>query len=246
MNLKLLVAYEGTHYLGWQKTPFGKSIEDSLEKAFFQILQERFVFQAASRTDKGVHAEGQVVNCILSKPADLFRLLKAVNAVLPKDIKILSMEEASAAFHPTLDALGKEYHYHLCVGPSQLPFHRPFSWHLPKTPDLSRVREAAKELVGTHDFTSFCNDKSAKNPECRLTRVELVELPGNRLKFVVSGNHFLYKMVRNLVGTLVDIGTTKLKTPILDIMKSKDRTQAGMTAPAHGLILKKVLYDFSQ
>ncbi len=243
MNLKLLLAYEGTHYLGWQKTPFGKSIEECLEKAFFQILQEPLVFQAASRTDKGVHAEAQVVNCILSKPRDLFRLIKSVNAVLPKDITILQMEEAPEDFHPTLNAVGKEYHYHVCMGPTQLPFHRPFSWHVAKTPAIEAMQEAGAALLGIHDFSSFCNDQAHKNPECNLTRLELTPVPGNRLKFVVSGNHFLYKMVRNIVGTLVDIGTKKLMAPIPDILNSKDRTQAGITAPAHGLILKKVFYD---
>ena len=130
-NLKLTLSYEGTQYLGWQKTKMGPSIEETLEKALSQVLRHPVKLQAASRTDAGVHAAGQVINLFTSSPEDLFRLKKSFNGVLPRDISVLTLEEMPDAFHPTLDAQGKEYHYHICLGNVQLPFLRLVSWHFP-------------------------------------------------------------------------------------------------------------------
>lgn len=246
-NIKLTLAYDGTDFFGWQKTPMGPSIEGTLEQAIRQILQEPANLQAASRTDAGVHAQGQIVNFHTTKEnLALKKLCIGINALLPKTISVLNAEEMPAAFHPTLDCTGKEYHYDVCLGMAQLPQFRLYSWHCPYYLDLSQMRQAAQFFLGKHDFSAFCNVK--KNEKYLdhtriIEKIETIELPENRLRFRITGNHFLYKMVRNIVGTLVYVGRGKLQVEeIPKILESVDRTQAGVTAPAHGLMLYKVLY----
>lgn len=237
-NIRLLLAYEGSRYLGWQKTAMGPSIEETVEKALSQVLQHEVKLQAASRTDGGVHAEGQVINFFTPKMISL----KNLNSLLPSDISILAMEEAAVAFHPTLDARGKEYFYSICLGETQLPFHRNFSWHFTLPLDLEKMKKAAKDLVGEHDFSAFTNQRQANN--VRILHSITFDPSPNRLKIRVAGNNFLYKMVRNIVGTLLYVGCGKIESDSMtDILKSQDRSRAGVTAPAHGLVLKKVFYD---
>jgi tRNA pseudouridine38-40 synthase len=243
-NLKLLVSYDGTDYFGWQKTQTGKSIEETLENALRQILREEITLQAASRTDRGVHAEGQVVNFV-TQASDLHLVHRGVNAVLPRNISVKSVEIAEPSFHPTLDSKGKEYHYHICPVPVQLPFYRSFSWHVPTPLALEEMKQAAQLLLGTRDFSEFCNEQadSKRSGICTLRSIELEMLSDGRLQIVVIGDNFLYKMVRNLVGTLVYVGMGKIKAEnIPDILESRDRTRAGVTAPAQGLLLKRVFY----
>lgn len=247
-NIKMTVAYDGGAYLGWQKTPMGPSIEQAIQNILEQVLQEKISLQAASRTDAGVHAVGQVVN-FYTKKDDLQceRLCISLNSLLPKDIAVLGVQHAENAFHPTLDCIGKEYHYSLCYGTAQLPQHRFYSWHYPHRLNLQDMQEAAKQLVGKYDYSSFCNVK--KNEEYDhyvriVERITVVDLGNQRLCFQIQGNNFLYKMVRNLVGTIVYVGRGKLLLSDLpDIIASRDRTRAGVTAPAHGLTLYKVFYD---
>jgi len=247
INVKLILSYEGTAFFGWQKTKFGPSIEEALENAISKILKGPIALQAASRTDAGVHAEGQVVNFFTQK-TDLFKLKRAIQAHLPKTISILSMEEAPINFHPTLHALAKEYHYYVCLGPVQLPFFRNSSWHVPYLPSIEIMQEASLQLLGTHDFSAFCNDRSLseQDPIKTLYKIQLEALPHQRLKISIVGNHFLYKMVRNIVGTLVYIGCGKIPSSSLSsILQSLDRKKAGPTAPAHGLTLHHVRYNLS-
>src|SRR5579872_2350578 len=241
-NIKLIVSYEGTAYLGWQKTAMGPSIEASLERVLEQVLQETIQLQAASRTDAGVHAASQVVNFKTNKNIDLRRLQHSLNYLLPKDISITFIENTLTAFHPTLDACGKEYHYHLCNNAYQLPFHRHFSWHFPQCLSQEKMVKGAKMLIGEYDFSAFCNRLPAheashaqENRVRRIDSIEILPLPHHRLRISVKGNHFLYKMVRNIVGTLVYVGCGKIPVEALfDILQSRDRTRAGVTAPAHG------------
>jgi tRNA pseudouridine38-40 synthase len=240
-NLKLVVAYQGTHYLGWQKTRMGPSIEETLEKALEQIVQHSVQLQAASRTDAGVHAEGQVVNFFTPSEVPLARLQKSLNGLLPGDISVLEMREMEQGFHPTLHTTGKEYHYWVCLGESQLPFHRHFSWHFTYSIDLKKIEKACPVLIGKHDFSAFTNEREEDNVR-EVTSLAIAS-HGNRVQIRVAGNNFLYKMVRNIVGTLMYIGCDKIALEDLPhILASCDRTRAGMTAPAHGLSLKKVLY----
>lgn len=231
---KAFITYDGTRYFGWQKTATGPSIQEELEKAIRQITGETALPEAASRTDRGVHAEGQVIQFALQKPIDPLRLLKGLNAVLPSDIRVL--EIVPKEFHPTLDAIGKEYRYRICQGPVQDPTQRLYSWHIRHPLDLEKVAFAAQALIGRHDFTAFANEEE-KNPICT---IESIVFDGS---FRIKGDRFLYKMVRNIVGTLVYVGCGKLPPDSIPaILESKDRKQAGMTAPPHGLYLHQVFY----
>ncbi len=246
-NIKLTLAYDGRAYLGWQKTGMGPSIEATLQSVIEQILQHPAPLQAASRTDAGVHAQGQVVNFITPRPpADLHRFQLSLNSLLPKDIVVLLAEIMPLSFHPTLHCVGKEYRYFICIGPTQLPQHRFYAWHVYDHLDLSLIRHALPFLVGEHNFAAFCNVK--KNAHYTdyvrtIQTLEFKELDEQRLCFRICGNHFLYKMVRNLVGTLIDIGRGKIALEQLaSILHSHSRPQAGVTAPAHGLFLHQVFY----
>ena len=241
-NIKLILAYEGTRYLGWQKTISGPSIEEELEKAVTQILRHPVNLQAASRTDAGVHAEGQVVNFFTERDMPLDKLQKGLNSLLPCDISVLQIEEAPESFHPTLQNCGKEYHYFVCLGSTQLPFHRNFSWHFSYPVNIEEMNKAAKHLIGRHDFSALTNERQEDNVR-EIFEIG-IEVLDSRLKIRVSGNNFLYKMVRNIVGTLLYVGCGKLSAEeIPAILNSKDRTLAGVTAPALGLVLKEVFYD---
>lgn len=245
-NFKLTLAYEGTRYLGWQKTKMGPSIEEELEKAIAQILHEEITLQAASRTDAGVHAACQIVNFFTKKEINSYRLKRGINALLPKDISVLSLEEVEEAFHPTLSNIGKEYHYHICNGTVQLPFFRTTSWHFSYPLCIEKMKEGAKLLTGVHDFSAFCNDRSlyTKDTVREIFSIDIDPIEHERLRISVRGNHFLYKMVRNIAGTLIYVGCGKIAIDNLqNILKSQDRKQAGVTAPAHGLTLKEVFYN---
>lgn len=246
MNIKLILAYFGLPFMGWQKTPMGPSIEESLETALQKILQHPVQLQAASRTDAGVHAKGQVVNFSTDKELDLKNLLRSLNRMLPKEISVVEAEACPDNFHPTLDTTKKEYHYLICHGPHQLPFHRHTSWHFPYSLNLDRMQKAARLLLGTHDFSAFCNERKLwdRDPVCTLESIAIHPLETNRLAIAIIGDHFLYKMMRNLAGTLAYAGCGKIDPEqIRAILAGKDRTQAGVTAPAHGLILHRVFYS---
>ncbi len=231
---KVILSYDGTHYFGWQKTITGPSIQEQMEKAIARITGETILPEAASRTDRGVHARGQVVQFGLNTPMAPHRLLRGLNAVLPSDIRVL--EITPCEFHPTLDATGKEYRYQMDLNPVQDPTERLYTWHFPYPLDRPKIDSAAKDLVGTHDFTAFANEPE-KNPLCT---IQSVTFDGHT--FQIKGDRFLYKMVRNIVGTLIYIGCGKLNS-IKDILDSRDRKKGGVTAPAHGLYLHQVFYS---
>ena len=245
-NIKLTLAYDGTHLLGWQKTPFGPTVEEILEKALSQILQETVSLNAASRTDAGVHAEGQIVNFLTAKPSlNLSKLHCSLNALTPPSISIIKVEEAPLSFHSTLDSLGKKYQYQVCLSSYQLPKHRYFSWHFPYAIDLSLMQKASDLLLDTHDFSAFCNERSLlqKDPVCTLRAITLTPLEESRLSLTFLGDRFLFRMVRNLVGTLLYVGCGKLSIEeIPALFLHKKRALAGVTAPAQGLHLLHVFY----
>ncbi len=242
MSFKATLSYDGTGYFGWQKTRMGPSIQEKIADAILRITGESPMPEAASRTDRGVHAEGQTIQFSLSQESDPRRLQRSLNAVLPHDIRIVKLENAKKGFHPTLDAVGKEYHYRLSLGPVQDPTHRLYAWHFHSPLDLQIMEKAASDFLGTHDFTAFANEPE-KDPCCELKQIEMGFLDDGRFQIKIAGNRFLYKMVRNIVGTLIYIGCGKL-TPdcIPALLSSRDRKMAGVTAPARGLYLHKVLY----
>lgn len=240
---KLILAYDGTRYFGWQKTKMGPSIQESLQSALKTVCQEPILPEAASRTDRGVHAEAQVVSFSLKKQWEPSRLLRALNGKLAPDIRVKEAAFAPEGFHPTLHAVQKEYRYHFCLGPVQDPVHRLYSWDVLGPVSLDRMRAGARDLLGTHDFTSFAN-LVKKDPFCRLDSIDLIPLADGRLQISIAGNRFLYKMARNLAGTLYYIGRGKLDPgSIPAILKSKDRKKAGISAPARGLTLYRLSYS---
>jgi tRNA pseudouridine38-40 synthase len=246
-NIKLIVAYDGRNYRGWQKTPMGPSIEGALQSILEQILQHPTPLQAASRTDAGVHARGQVVNFLTMKhPLDLNRLKISLNSLLPKDVVVLSIEKMDYSFHPTLDCKGKEYRYYLCYGSTQFPQNRFYSWHYPHSLQIDEMRKSTHFFLGKHDFSAFCNVKHHETYtdfKREIHQLNILNIDEQRLCIQIRGNHFLYKMVRNIVGTLVYIGSGKiLKESIPGILQSGYRPNAGVTAPAHGLFLHLIDY----
>lgn len=244
-NYKLVISYDGSSYAGFQKTKLGPSIEETLEKALETILQHPVAVQAASRTDAGVHAEGQVINFFTAKSISERRIKASLEGLLPKEIAVVSMEEMPLNFHPTLDPIKKEYWYHICNTLIQLPFHRHTSWHFPYPLNLEAMRHAAQGLLGSHDFSAFCNERKLwdRSPVCHLETIEISALQDKRLRIAIIGDHFLYRMARNIAGTLAYVGCGKLKADQIPvILKNKERSQAGITAPALGLTLKRVFY----
>ena len=233
---KAVLSYKGTRYFGWQKTNMGPSIQDTVEQALLRVTQEPTAVAAASRTDRGVHAMGQIVQFALREQWEPAKLLAALNGVLPCDIRMLHIERKE--FHPTLDAVQKEYFYKVSTEEVQDPHDRLFSWHVYYPIDDYKIKKGCQELSGTHDFSAFCNYKKEGrgNPVCHL---ESILFDGTA--FHIRGDRFLYKMVRNLVGTLIYIGAGKLGSA-KEILSSKDRKRAGITAPAHGLYLHQVFY----
>jgi len=249
-NLSLLIAYDGTDYFGWQATHTGSSIESSLREVLEQILQHPVILQAASRTDRGVHAHGQVVNFLTHKPIDLAKLHHSLNALLPPSIVVREILVRSPSFHPTLDAIGKEYLYHIDTNPLQLPLNRYHSWHVPCPLDWELAQQASLLLLGQHDFSAFCNRHEGRVYPHKIREIWWIKiLPPHEgiVTFLIAGNHFLYKMARNLVGTLVDVARHRLPLSSLPlILQKQKRAAAGICAPAHGLSLHRVFYTLEE
>lgn len=246
-NLKLLIAYDGTAYKGWQKTIEGPSIEETLTNVLQQILQEELSLDAASRTDAGVHADGQVVSFRTNNfRGNTHRLFMSLNRLLPKDIAVLSVEKAEEDFHATLNCLLKEYHYQVCYDAVQCPKERFYSWHFPRELDLEKMRSAIPFFIGEKDYAAFCNfKKNAKYLHYyrEVTEIIIREPKPKHLKFIVRGKNFLYKMVRNIAGALLYVGCGKIEpSEVPLIFDSHDRRKAGVTAAAHGLTLHKLFY----
>lgn len=245
-NIKLIISYDGTGFFGWQKAAAGPTIEGELSKALERILGHEVELDAASRTDRGVHAEGQPVRFFstLSDGAiSLSRLIGGLNAVMPVAISVRSAEIMPDSFHPTLHATGKEYHYYLTLGEAQNPIWRLYSWHVFQKLNFAEMEKASNLLLGKKDFSALANEK-ARNPICNLQKISFSFVDG-RFKIALCADRFLYKMARNLVGLLVAIGCGKFKKEsIALLLASRDRTKGALTAPAHGLFLSEVFYDF--
>lgn len=247
-NIKLVIAYDGTNYLGWQKTPTGDSIEGALSRALSTALRFAPQLQAASRTDAGVHAHCQVVNFIMeSPPPDFGKLRHSLNALLPRDIRICEASLAAESFHPTLDCRGKEYRYFLCFAPIRLPHRRLYCWHRPNAAvSPAAIETAAQQLVGSHDFSAFCNIRKQQNYKTTVRTIDSIrceEAEHGECCLIIRGNNFLYKMVRNIVGTLVYIAEGRLAAEELpEILAGRKRANAGITAPACGLTLYKTFF----
>ncbi len=244
-RVKLTVAYDGTAYAGWQVQPNSATVQSVMEAALARIFQEPVRLRAAGRTDAGVHAREQVADFTDSGRRDLETVVRGGNALLPEDIRIISAEEVPENFDARRNAREKEYRYFLYLSPVASPFLHRYAWRLQGPLDLDAVREGLAMLVGEHDFTSFrgqgCTARTAVRTIFR-AGVTRHDVP-NLYSIDISGNGFLRHMVRNIVGTAVDAG--KGKHPpgrVGEILLARDRSAAGVTAPAHGLFLWRVEY----
>lgn len=244
---RLDLMYDGTAYSGWQIQPHSDSIQQIVQEAVRTLVREEVHVIGSGRTDAGVHALRQVAHFRCSKEMDLQSTLKSLNGILPQDIRVTSVLEMPNSFHAQRSAIGKEYHYFICLAPIVSPFERLYRYHFHHPVDLDLLRQASLLFIGTHDFTSFANaahtGAAKKNAVRTLMRLDVVTLPdGVLLQF--EGNGFLYKMVRNIVGMLLDVSTGKRGVAdIPKIFAAKDRRLAARAVPPQGLFLINVFYD---
>ncbi|GAB4286752.1 MAG TPA: tRNA pseudouridine(38-40) synthase TruA [Opitutae bacterium] len=243
---KCYCAYDGTDFLGWQSQAGGDTIQDIIESRLEAIFKEPIRIHGSGRTDSGVHARAQVFHFDADWPYESGALLRAFASGLPASIQVFSAEIASGDFHARYSAKGKRYAYYCELGQTS-PFDARYTWSLYKVhPDVEQMNTAAQKLLGRRDFTALgANraDGSKDNPMKNL-RVLRFEQAGTRLRLVTEGSGYLYKMVRALMGTLLNVGLGKLSIEgLVEILQTKERTPLVHTAPAHGLFLEKVFYD---
>ena len=247
LKFKLIIAYDGAGYEGWQVQKTGTGVQQRIEEALARLFPSKPRVHGSSRTDTGVHAHGMVAHfavtageCTVS-PA---KLLLAINAWLPEDIRVLAVSRAAKKFHARFDASGKQYRYLVWNHPAMNPLWRTQAWHVKRKLNLEAMRRAAAEFVGTHDFRSFRANPDYDTESTRRTLWRCdIKRSGQLLTFIIEGDGFLYKMCRGIVGTLVQVGEGKIGAEdIRGILAHRDRRVAGMTAPACGLVLWKVFY----
>jgi tRNA pseudouridine38-40 synthase len=247
----MVVAYDGTHYEGWQVQKTGTGVQEKIEEALQQVFGVELRVHSSSRTDTGVHALGMVAHVEI--PAGRVRMpvakiALALNAHLPEDIRVMQVRRAAASFHARFDAAGKQYRYFVWNHRAMNPLLRAQAWHVTRPLDIVSMRAAAREFLGTHDFRSLAANRGyeVESTVRTLTRCE-IRRRGALLTIVIEGDGFLYKMCRGIAGTLVQVGLGKIGArDIGRILAHRDRRVAGMTAPAHGLVLWKVLYPRKQ
>jgi tRNA pseudouridine38-40 synthase len=247
LKFKLVIAYDGTRYAGWQVQKIGIGVQQRVEEALQKLFPGAGRLHSSSRTDTGVHALGMVAHVEIPRAEfkmTASKLALALNAHLPEDIRVTSARRCRADFHARFQATGKQYRYFLWNHPAMNPLLRHQAWHVPRRLDVAAMRSAARAFIGKHDFKSFAANRNyeVESTTRTLTHCDL-KRNGALLTFVIAGDGFLYKMCRGIVGTLVQVGQGKIPAAeIKRILASKDRRVAGMTAPAHGLVLWKVFY----
>lgn len=247
MKFKLIIAYDGTNYAGWQIQKIGLGVQQLVEEALAKIFPSVKRIQSSSRTDTGVHALGMVAHVEIPKAEFKMaanKLALAINAHLPLDIRVMSATRCAEKFHARFDAKGKQYRYFVWNFHAMNPLLRQQAWHVGHKLDLKAMRAAAKCFLGKHDFKSLAGTRSYEMESTVRTLARCdIKRNGALLTVMIEGDGFLYKMCRGIVGTLVQVGQGKIAaTDIPKILASKDRRVAGMTAPAHGLVLWKVFY----
>jgi len=247
MKFKLIIAYDGENYEGWQTQKTGTGVQQVVEGALAKLFPGKPALHGSSRTDTGVHALGMVAHFEIP-PHDfkmtLRKLPLALNAWLPEDIRVLSATRTPENFHARFDAIGKQYRYFVWNNHAMNPLLRRTAWHVPQKLDLKQMHTAAKCFIGKHDFQSFAANPGYKKETTvrTLTRCD-VKKSGAQFTFIIEGDGFLYKMCRGIVGTIVQTGLGKFPPgQVKTMLAQKDRRMAGMSAPAHGLTLWKVFY----
>ncbi len=248
-NLKLVLAYDGSEFSGWQVQPGAATIQGALASAIGRLTGENVLPQGSGRTDAGVHALAQVATFTTASPVPTENFLKALNDILPAAIRVLEAAEVPAEFHARKSAHAKTYRYRMYRGPICPPFLSRYVWHYPYLLDEGAMRRAAEFVVGEHDFTSFAAvdlEKGSDGEEPSNVRRMFAsswERAGDELLYTIRGSGFLHHMVRNLIGTFVLVGKGTLNAQeIRRILEARQRSTAGATAPASGLYLVAVEY----
>ncbi len=248
LKFKLVIAYDGAAYQGWQVQKTGTGVQEKVEQALEKLFPSKPRLHGSSRTDTGVHALGMAAH--FEVPAGqckmtMRKLALALNHWLPEDVRVLSAARAPENFHARFNAKGKQYRYFVWNHTAMNPLIRHTAWQVPRPLDLRAMRTAAALFVGKHDFKSFAANRNYEMESTvrTLTRCDFKK-NGSLLTFIIEGDGFLYKMCRGIVGTIVQVGLGKFPAnEIKPMLAQKDRRVAGMTAPAHGLVLWKVFYS---
>lgn len=251
-NIKLLLAFDGTSYAGWQRQKEKNTIQGTVEGAISTMTCAGVTLHGAGRTDAGVHALGMVANFQTESAIPAGGFLKGLNSILPDDIRILAVQDVPLEFHARFHAMGKEYVYRIFTGEIMPPTERLYAAHLVYRLDIAAMRACLDQIVGSHDFSSFEAAGSRDPGEDRgmgavrrIVAARILEDQSRKdfLTIVISGNGFLRHMVRNIAGTLFEVGKGKLSpTDFGEILAARDRSLAGPTAPAKGLLLREVFY----
>jgi len=251
LKFKLIIAFDGTRYQGWQVQKIGTGVQEKIEEAVAKLFPSHPRLHSSSRTDTGVHALGMVAH--FEVPPGAWKqsgpkLALALNAWLAEDIRVVSASRTREQFHARFDAGGKQYRYFVWNHPAMNPLLRHTAWHVPRPLSVTVMKRAASSFVGRHDFQSFAANQGYTR-ESTVRTVSRCDLrkSGRLLTFIIEGDGFLYKMCRGIVGTLIQVGLGKFSPEEIKMMLGKrDRRVAGMTAPAHGLVLWKVKYENNQ
>lgn len=249
-NIRLLIAFDGTEFNGWQRQKHDVTIQGEIEKCLAVMTNSQTDLHGAGRTDAGVHADGMVAHFSTRARISTTAFQKGLNSMLPYAIRILDAEEASADFHSRFSAKGKHYQYSIYIGEVMPPTERLYALHAPFSLDFERIEKCLVLLIGTHDFSSFENSGSRdKEKESRKGAVRTImvakmdQVNAYRYTFTFIGEGFLRHMVRNIVGTLLEVGKgQRTVEEFAHALHAKDRNTGGATAPAHGLRLIQVLY----
>ena len=244
-NIKLTIAYDGTRYNGWQKQGNTENtIQGKIERVLSSLLEEEIELHGSGRTDAGVHAKAQVANFHTSSDISLEDISTGLTMYLPNDIAVYHLEEVPIRFHSRLNATSKCYYYRIWNSYVPNVFEHRFLDQVEQHLDVDKMREAAKKFEGTHDFKGFCSNKRMKKSTVRT--IYSIEIEQDREEIILkfTGNGFLYNMVRIITGTLIEVGIGKRKPEEMEaLIVSKNREEAGFTAPAQGLCLKSVSYE---
>ena len=242
-NIRLILAFDGTAYHGWQAQKSASTLQGSLCGAIARNTGENVTLTGSGRTDAGTHARALVANFFTESAISTGQLLRALNAILPRDIRVLSVRQMPLDFHSRRSAISKVYRYQVYLGPILAPHLRREFFHFPYPVDIPKMEQASHLFVGEHDFASFA--KATGKPANTVRRIMRCDLKrhGHRLFLTVEGSGFLHHMVRNMAGTLLEVGRGSISMEdFQELFVRRDRTLAGFTAPAHGLVLLKVQY----
>jgi tRNA pseudouridine38-40 synthase len=240
--VRLSLAYDGTSFRGWARNAGQRTVEGVLSDALAQVLGDVPKLSVAGRTDAGVHARGQVASFVTNEDVDLDRLQRSINGMLAPEVVAEDVRWAPEGFDARFSATAREYRFRIGMGPWPDPFEARFVWHRPRSLAVSPMREAARMLLGEHDFASFCRRPPSGGTIRRLERLSIAR-DGDRLEITARANAFLHQMVRALVGTLVAVGVGRIEpVEVSKILAARDRARTPQMAPAHGLTLERVVY----